>query len=98
MTRSARGPPTALGRARGTVTEALEDIIEMILEKTSDLVKKHGLEPALLPVLHRPGDSPLAPELRRPVMAEKTRESVLVPSEGCFGRAVASAGSRVRDH
>ena len=81
MTRSARGLPMALARARGT-TETLENITEMTLEQ----------------VLHRPGDTPLAPELRRPVMALRARVSVLVPSEGCFGRADASAASRRITH
>ena len=97
MTRSARGLPTALARARET-TEALENITEMILKKTSDIERLHGQAPALEPVLHRPGDSPLAPELRRPVMALRARVSVLVPSEGCFGRADASAASRRITH
>ena len=63
-----------------------------------DLELKSGFEPAAENLLNHYSGRPLAQELRRLVTAILAGESVLVPSEGCSGRADASAASRSRNH
>ena len=77
----------ALGRARETTTE-----------KITNLELKRGHEQVAKNILNHICGQPLAQELRRLVTAILAGESVLVPSEGCSGRADASAASRSRNH